>query len=254
MSKTNPWMVHVKKVQKKHPELAYKDVLVKAKKSYTKKTQTGDGILRDIGRAVQKKALSYLQSRPSNVSSLLKSHGEKTITNFQVCRSPINSVIKKLLNLISGGQIKRVEEKNNYDDIYHLFLIMTFNDGSKYSIEKNERVVIKKNPQQRPNSECKSAGVNITFNDLISGAEKRDGGNLYRYDASNWNCQKFLSTLSSVAGVSGLNSFIMQDANALVQGNTKKIAQATTDVAGVASRIIGDITGTGNKKIKRRRG
>eukprot|EP00808_Paulinella_micropora_P019273 g36343.t1 len=34
----------------------------------------------------------------------------------------------------------------------------------------------------------------------------------------------------------------MQDATSLVKRQYKKIAQATTDVAGVASRIIGDIT------------
>jgi hypothetical protein len=35
---SNPWMEHVKKVRAKNPKMAYKDVLVKAKSSYKKKT------------------------------------------------------------------------------------------------------------------------------------------------------------------------------------------------------------------------
>ena len=34
--KENPWLTHVKKVKKENPELKFKDVLKKAKKSYKK--------------------------------------------------------------------------------------------------------------------------------------------------------------------------------------------------------------------------
>lgn len=33
----NPWLEHVKKIQKKHPNLPYKEILMKAKESYKKK-------------------------------------------------------------------------------------------------------------------------------------------------------------------------------------------------------------------------
>lgn len=33
----NPWLAHVKAVQKKHPNLSYKEILIKAKTSYKKK-------------------------------------------------------------------------------------------------------------------------------------------------------------------------------------------------------------------------
>ena len=35
--KVNPWLVHVKKVKEENKDMKFKDVLVKAKKSYTKK-------------------------------------------------------------------------------------------------------------------------------------------------------------------------------------------------------------------------
>ena len=34
--KVNPWLVHVKKVKVENPKMKFSDVLVKAKKSYTK--------------------------------------------------------------------------------------------------------------------------------------------------------------------------------------------------------------------------
>ena len=35
--KENPWLTHVKKTKKKHPEKKFKDVLIEAKKTYKKK-------------------------------------------------------------------------------------------------------------------------------------------------------------------------------------------------------------------------
>jgi len=34
--KTNPWLVHVKKVKEENKDMKFKDILVKAKKSYKK--------------------------------------------------------------------------------------------------------------------------------------------------------------------------------------------------------------------------
>ncbi len=36
IKKENPWLTHVKKTKKKHPEKKFKDVLIEAKKTYTK--------------------------------------------------------------------------------------------------------------------------------------------------------------------------------------------------------------------------
>lgn len=35
----NPWLAHVKAFRAKHPNLSYKQVLVEAKKTYTKKSK-----------------------------------------------------------------------------------------------------------------------------------------------------------------------------------------------------------------------
>ena len=37
MPSSNPWLLHVASVQKKYPNLQYKDILVKAKSTYKKK-------------------------------------------------------------------------------------------------------------------------------------------------------------------------------------------------------------------------
>lgn len=37
MGKTNPWLEHVKKVKKENPKLSFKEVLMKAKKTFKKK-------------------------------------------------------------------------------------------------------------------------------------------------------------------------------------------------------------------------
>ena len=44
--KVNPWLKHVAEFRKKHPNLSYKDVLIGAKKTYKKHSETGAGLKR----------------------------------------------------------------------------------------------------------------------------------------------------------------------------------------------------------------
>lgn len=181
----------------------------------------------------------FLGSRPRPIKRLLRDRFDKRITNVEVCRTPINRGLKKALNLLSGGQIKRVSNRLAYDDIYHLYLVLTLDNGERYSIEKNQVVKVQKNPPKRRHTECRSKALKDppTLIDFIRRGERKDGLNHYRYSAFKYNCQRFLKTLLNGIGVHDFDEFILQDADQLLRGKSRAVAQALTDIAGVGTRV-----------------
>lgn len=114
-------------------------------------------------------------------------------------------------------------------------MIVTLSDGSKHSIEKNQRVKIKKKNRikHKSKTECRTvSNLNIPVETFVTKAEKNNP-NFYRYSAHRFNCQRFVNDLLTRNGIKNLSSFVKQDAKELLTPFTKKLAQAATDVAGV---------------------
>src|SRR2546421_12470591 len=87
----NKWLEHVKAYQAKHG-CTYKEAMTLSKASYkrinSKRVRKVGGIS-DIINSVKGKVASVLTRRPSAVTNLLKSYGDKLITQVDVCRQPI---------------------------------------------------------------------------------------------------------------------------------------------------------------------
>lgn len=250
---SNPWLVHVKSVQKANPGLSYSDVLKKAKKSYRSKQKQklrareakGKGAIKDI-----------IKKEPLIVTKFLELHGDKKVVSIQVCRTPITRSIKKFVNFLQGGNLSEVEKKYSYDDIYHLFMIVELDDGEKYRMEKNTRVRIAKASPQSTQKEgtafvanyrdnlhdksiCKPpTKTKMTLNELIRKGEARGQPGFWRYSAHKNNCQKFIKDILNANGIYKYNSFIYQNAKDLLpKGGIRNVLQLTADALALAERI-----------------
>ncbi len=182
---------------------------------------------------------SILGSRPTRVNNLMKSKGDMKIVQYDICRVPINSKIRTLINKLSGGKLEEERKKNNYDDVFHLYLVMTFIDGSVISIEKNEVVVVSNHKPDRK-GECKTINVfgsNVTLNRIIPSAEKKLGKNFYRYDARTFNCQNFVLNILHESGVFGFDSFVYQDFQTAISTPLRETSGIATDLAGLVGRF-----------------
>jgi len=201
----------------------------------------GEGIIDDF----RKKINSKLDSRPKAINSFLKKNSKKAVIQIDVCRRPVNSIIRKILNFLSNGHLEEALRKYDYDQIYHLYMNITLSDGSKYSLEKNQRVKVKRGGiKPNSNTECRTvSNLNIPVQRFITNGEK-SGVNFYRYSTVN-NCQRFINDLLTRNGIKKLTSFVKQNAKELLNPFTKKVAQAVTDVAGVVD--IGLSGGNKNK-------
>lgn len=153
------------------------------------------------------------QFNPS-IKKLLKLYGNFSITSIIVYRKPIQSFLKSTLNILSFGIFEK-NYKSNYDNVYHLYMIVTLSNGANIKIEKNQRINIERvNPE---NYLIDNINVNLkdrlNINFLLYNTKELMKDNFYIYTTNNYNCQNFLLNilLSNNLLNEELKKFIYQD-------------------------------------------
>lgn len=169
-----------------------------------KKEKKGKGLTSLIlGRnptwEVIKKGSELLRSsKPTrDFKDFLNSEDANTqIENIKIGRTPVNSNIQKLLNLISFGGLNRVKKKLQYDQIWHQFMVITLKNGKQYKIERNQTV-----QKSTPKSEdFKNLLIDIpvekslTPREMLDKADNNDP-NFWIYHPKFSNCQGFVKQL-----------------------------------------------------------
>jgi hypothetical protein len=245
---------HTYKKKELKPRTKNSTKVVHKKRGRPKKVveQEGEGI-KDIYNSAKNALLSRLTRRPLSINNLLKTYGAQTISNVEVCRQPIMSVIRTALNIATGGDISKVVQEKGYDNVFHLYCIVLLGNGTKIRLDKNQRVSIEVSPKPlNKEAVCKSVVLPspTTLTQFIDKGEELGNriGSFWRYSAHNDNCQKFVKALLNASGVQSLDSFIMQDAGQFVKpGLFRKFAQGVTDAA-----ALGEYAIKGGKRRKRR--
>ncbi|MBC7748402.1 MAG: hypothetical protein H7Z76_07475 [Methylotenera sp.] len=205
----------------------------------------------DIGKEAVKRISTVITGRtsaPPIVRNLLERQGHKVIAGIKVGRRPVNKVILGVLNAVSEGTVEDNRKSMNYDDIFHLFLIVTLNDGYKFKIERNESVGVSNG--NLDNGEQINVPLNkkITLNEFV---ENGSSGNssFWQYHPVTNNCQLFCVSMLSQNGLltSEIKAFILQDAERLML-NTPVARKFAEHVANLASKVHILIHGANRKR------
>lgn len=165
-----------------------------------------------------------------DMRKLLAEYGDKKITDFYVCRTPIFNNLSKIANFLSAGDYDKAKKLLHYDDMYHLYTIIVLEDGTKLKLEKNEEPELKKVSEneikniETEGTQCKRVngidGKTLTINDLIKNGETVSGKNkFYVYDIVDANCQLFVMDLLKGSNLltSELDNFIMQNVSEVLK-------------------------------------
>lgn len=182
------------------------------------------------------KAVYYGPSELSaSVREILAQHGDKTITKARVVRKPVSSAVKEALNVVSLGEFKKKLAKQPYDDIFHLFMLLTLSDGTNVSLEKNSIITMRVNPDRSGESVEASPPEGLTLNALMDAAAKKMGKKFIPYAANSNNCQNFILNVLRANGMDTpeLDKFVKQDTNELFEGgivDLRKFSNAITDL------------------------
>ena len=191
------------------------------------------------------------------VRKFLEQHGMEDIISIQLGRKPIFKVIDSLLNIISLGTYQKAKDKYNYDELFHLYILVTLPSG-KYKVEKNEVVTITKTDEQANGpiiNNPKIDGKPINLNLLFALYYKKEGAHMWTYNAKTNNCQIFINNLLKYSNLlkDNMHNFIMQDAKGVLEQTpyfTQKIADAVTDLGALSNRVI---YGDKLRKLRRKR-
>lgn len=180
---------------------------------------------------------------------VLNEFGNYPIVKLSVYRTPVHSMLKNLLNIISLGQFNKASQ--SFDKLYHLALIIQvkLNDGSLKNIvvEKNATINISGDYKTSDKTEVLEIDLlnkNLTLNEMMSKALNAVGNKtFYLYDAFNrgeaTNCQKFISILLENSNLMNdkTNQFINQD----VQSIVKNMGSISGRVVPSVSRFLTDV-------------
>jgi hypothetical protein len=197
-----------------------------------------------------------LNQRPKAINDYLKLNGNKKLRRIIVSRKPVSAKIQYVANLVTLGGWTENMKKLNYDDVYHLFMLVELDDGTLFKLEKNSRVDITLNDNKLGDTMINIDNIDSTLNDMFNNAEQKYGlERIYRYDPFKTNCQMLLVDLISAINkiTPELKTYIMQTASSLIESDViKLIAKNITDGAASARYIYEGGSKPNNKKNKRK--
>ena len=156
-----------------------------------------------------------MDKRPNNVNTFIQKHGWEIITTVWLVREPVNAFVLKTLNLLTSHKIERIQIKGdeNYDTMYHLYVVFELNDGKHTHIHKMEKNdVVKVYEKEFKLKYLNETNVKYKFvSELTDYVTEHDGSKLglksfeqvmnelekaeaclYFYSAKYYNCQHFV--------------------------------------------------------------
>jgi hypothetical protein len=239
---TNPWVIHVRKYQKDH-NISYKEALVEAKRTYTRKTTTKKKPIKGKGFLERRKPGLF----PPKSRRLIAEVGDEKITSLRVERKPILG----WLNIATFGQYKKILKKIGYDRMYHLSLII----NEKYLLDKRDVLNFQMyRPSKKKNIQILDVPIppeyDSSINDLINITRDFMGPERFsNYDVQNENCQVFISAVLEANNLltPELKDFIEQDVESVLKKfpGAYSVISKITDLAGRINRLV---EGEGRKK------
>ena len=169
---------------------------------------------------------------------ILSRYGDVPIKSIMVCRSPVQQTVQEAMNLVSLGAFKKRLSRQSYDEIYHLFALITLEDGTVLTLDKQAILTLKvgnKNYQDSINVSQPFTNLNQMLDKTKTGM----GNNFFTYNAKSNNCQVFLYKFleSNGKATPQLRDFIMQDVNSLFDDNLEKYSKFVTDLGSKVSSI-----------------
>ena len=181
------------------------------------------------------KVLDFKDHVPQNVKNALNRIGEKQIISARCGRTPVQAVIQGALRAVANVP---------YDDLFHLFIELTLENGQKWVLEKIERInLVKGNRNNKSGVEFTSSfPVNKTVNELFENTRNRMGPRFLPYQSASNNCQVFVMGVLDGNGLnnSELTAFVKQDTKSIFKNNPvlRKFANTLTDIGGYANAIM----------------
>jgi hypothetical protein len=217
------------------------------------KSLQGSGILSRFLTKAKDKVVDVFSPRlndyNNNAKRMMAKYGHEQIKSMAIYRTPLPSMLNKVINVVSLGQWEELKKKYGFDKFYHLALVLTLKNNKNIIVEKNE--VISVSDSYKTNSDTEVLPIDnytlpITLNELLDKARKSFGNDMkyFGYDPFDNNCQVFIKYILMSNGLYTIkiNNFLFQDISELTKELnplTKGIMRGTTKVAAIVNKVLG---------------
>ena len=196
------------------------------------------------------------EAYPPKVRTLLEKYGTSKITSAELRRSPVQSLLTSAMNALTFGKFKKNMAQTPYDQLFHLQIVLTLENGTKLLLEKNEVInmdvltsqSLPKGTEVLPITPFTS----VVLNDALEKTKASMGSKaFFDYNAENNNCQDFISVFLRSNGMGDANdfTFVKQDTKKLFKGlsGLAKTAYTLTELGERANVLL---TGAGMTSSK----
>jgi hypothetical protein len=185
-----------------------------------------------------KKVIFGRTDYPSDQKKILEKYGSTTITNITVGRTPLPKILTHTLNILTLGAFQQILNNSPYDKLYHLFSIITLDNGIKLKIDKtqaiNMKIVGNYNPKNTDYIQIENIPSGLTFQTVMNNTQKSLGSKFFTYHPVTNNCQLFIKTILSSNGLltKQYQNFIEQNVMAMFKDFQilQKVAHGITSV------------------------
>lgn len=199
--------------------------------------KTGDKIKSAVNKKINlmSKVIFNNAGLAPYVQDFINKNGQNGIKSITLCRSQVPIAIRKLMIKMS----KHAENKV----LYHLYMIVTMDNGKKFMLEKNERinVMTSKFPKAVQKLNINESFENIKVKDLFDNTKKLLGTKKYfNYNASSSNCQHFLSA------VVASNNLMNAERQAFIKQDTTDIFRDSGSLRKLSNFIVNEVASRAN--------
>lgn len=205
-----------------------------------------NAVVDDISQTVKDLVVGR-EDYPYDQQRLISKYGNDIVTHIRVGRTPLPSTITKLLNLVTFGGFQKMIDKSPYDDLFHLFCIISLDSGVDILVEKNQAINMKRVSGYRSYNPKGSEYIDInvrnglSFTELLNNTRKIMGRDFFNYHPTNNNCQDFIVSLLSGSGIlsNDAKDFIKQNVTSIFTKypRTRKLMATLTKI-GTAADVV----------------
>jgi hypothetical protein len=135
----------------------------------TKSRKSGKGILSDAYNKAKDIGTKLIYGRSDlspKVKKVLSEVGDETIVSAQVARKPVSSIIQTIIRTVSSY---------DYDNLFHLMILLKTNTGKTIRFEKNSAINADINPNisNAPYMEVNHIPSGLTINQLMENTREK---------------------------------------------------------------------------------
>jgi hypothetical protein len=173
------------------------------------------------------------------VRDVLSQYGDQQIKSIKVCRIPVSSAVQSAMNVVSLGAFKKRLERSPHDELYHLFALITLEDGTVLTLDKQAQITLKVGNKAYKDSVDVSPPF-TTLNEMLDKTKAHMGNDaFFGYNANGNNCQNFLFKFLMTSGKATpeIRTFILQDVKSLFDDNLEYFSKFVTDLGSKISTI-----------------